>query len=110
MENEILIARFNKILDQNLAENGAAEVAAGLPETERALLGVAERLRRVDFAAASPIKTALWEQLLAVREQRLREHPEVSDDELDEDQLYQATGGVKPPPEEGPDQNKPTGG
>ncbi|MGD8399582.1 MAG: hypothetical protein PVH64_01410 [Bacillota bacterium] len=103
-ENEILIARFNKILDQKLTGNGAAEAAA-LPAADRESLRVAERLRQVDFSIASPIKGALWEKLLAAWEEQVRERPEISGDELDEDQLYQATGGVKPPPSEGPDQN-----
>jgi hypothetical protein len=105
MENEMLIARFNKILDQKLKGSGVAVASAGLPADYGELLRVAERLRQADFAAASPIRGALWEKLLAMREQQVREHSELSGDELDEDQLYQATGGVKPPPEEKPDQN-----
>jgi hypothetical protein len=108
MENEILIARFNKLLDQKLKGSSGSEATAGLAADCQELLKVAELLQQADFSANNPVKARLWEKMLEIQEQQAREHAEVSADELDEDELYQATGGIKPPPEDEPDRTKPS--
>ena len=69
-----------------------------------ALLKVAELLRRADFSGASRNRHPLWDKMLETLERK------AGDDELDEDELYRATGGTNPPPEEGPDPNDPGSG
>lgn len=103
MENEIFIARFNKLLEQKLRGGDGSKIPAGLAADCRELLKVAELLQQADFSAPSPVKESLWSKMAAIQEQQAA----VGTGELDEDQLYQATGGMKPPSEEEPDCNKP---